>query len=305
MGLLAPASPWPRRPPPTSAGPTERSRLFGLLGAAFGVGFVAGPAIGALAALGGPRVPFFMAAGLAGAQHPRRLAPPARDPRRRPAGPARRDPARSPPSCGRAAPALSSRWPSRPWSPSAASRPPSPCSGRSDSGFGIASAAAVFTVVGLVIVVVQGGLVHPLVTRLGEVRHPARRAGANAAGLVLLALAHSWALAAPALVALTAGQGLVQTTMATALVGRADPRQPRGRSSGAQQSAAALARVLGPILLGGALLGSDASGSPYLVGGGPGRVARLRLLVVALRPTRETIRHTDMDVATGVRLLCR
>ncbi len=31
--------------------PAERSRLFGLLGAAFGLGFVAGPAIGALAAL--------------------------------------------------------------------------------------------------------------------------------------------------------------------------------------------------------------------------------------------------------------
>src|SRR5438270_2860281 len=47
------------------AEPAERSRLFGLLGAAFGIGFVAGPAIGSLGALGGPRVPFFLAAGLA------------------------------------------------------------------------------------------------------------------------------------------------------------------------------------------------------------------------------------------------
>jgi len=36
-----------------------------LSGAAFGVGFVLGPAIGGLAALGGPRVPFFVAGSIA------------------------------------------------------------------------------------------------------------------------------------------------------------------------------------------------------------------------------------------------
>ena len=45
--------------------PSQRARLMGLLGAAFGVGFVIGPAIGALAALGGPHVPFFIAAAIA------------------------------------------------------------------------------------------------------------------------------------------------------------------------------------------------------------------------------------------------
>src|ERR1700704_3947627 len=48
------------------ASPEQRPRLFGFLGAAFGIGFVAGPALGALAALGGPRVPFFVAAAIAG-----------------------------------------------------------------------------------------------------------------------------------------------------------------------------------------------------------------------------------------------
>ena len=47
------------------APPSQRPRLLGLLGAAFGLGFVAGPAIGALAALGGPHVPFLVAAALA------------------------------------------------------------------------------------------------------------------------------------------------------------------------------------------------------------------------------------------------
>src|SRR4051794_6870345 len=48
------------------APPEERPRLLGLLGAAFGVGFVMGPAIGGLAALGGAHVPFFVAAAIAG-----------------------------------------------------------------------------------------------------------------------------------------------------------------------------------------------------------------------------------------------
>src|SRR5262245_32873470 len=47
------------------APPSDRPRLLGLLSAAFGVGFVIGPAIGGLAALGGPHVPFFVAATVA------------------------------------------------------------------------------------------------------------------------------------------------------------------------------------------------------------------------------------------------
>ena len=47
------------------AAPRDRARLMGLLGAAFGVGFVAGPAIGGLAALASPKLPFFIAAAIA------------------------------------------------------------------------------------------------------------------------------------------------------------------------------------------------------------------------------------------------
>ncbi len=44
--------------------PAERSKYFGLNGAAWGVGFIVGPAIGGLLGAYGPRVPFFFAAGL-------------------------------------------------------------------------------------------------------------------------------------------------------------------------------------------------------------------------------------------------
>lgn len=49
------------------ATPEKRARYFGLMGMAFGVGFVLGPVLGGLAGSFGPRVPFFVAAGLSAA----------------------------------------------------------------------------------------------------------------------------------------------------------------------------------------------------------------------------------------------
>ncbi len=46
--------------------PEDRARAFGLVGAAFGVGFVLGPAIGGLLGELGPRVPFYVAAAISG-----------------------------------------------------------------------------------------------------------------------------------------------------------------------------------------------------------------------------------------------
>lgn len=46
--------------------PEDRARVFGIMGAAFGVGFVVGPAIGGLLGTFGPRVPFFVAAAISG-----------------------------------------------------------------------------------------------------------------------------------------------------------------------------------------------------------------------------------------------
>jgi DHA1 family tetracycline resistance protein-like MFS transporter len=45
--------------------PERRAQNFGLMGAAFGIGFILGPAIGGLLGGLGPRAPFFVAAGLA------------------------------------------------------------------------------------------------------------------------------------------------------------------------------------------------------------------------------------------------
>jgi MFS transporter, DHA1 family, tetracycline resistance protein len=44
--------------------PEDRAKAFGLMGAAFGLGFVIGPAIGGLLGTFGPRIPFYVAAGV-------------------------------------------------------------------------------------------------------------------------------------------------------------------------------------------------------------------------------------------------
>ncbi|MEL6728392.1 MAG: TCR/Tet family MFS transporter [Pseudomonadota bacterium] len=46
--------------------PEERGRAFGILGAAFGIGFILGPVFGGLLGEINPRLPFFAAAGIAG-----------------------------------------------------------------------------------------------------------------------------------------------------------------------------------------------------------------------------------------------
>ncbi len=69
------------------AEPEDRPRLLGLLAAAFGVGFVAGPLIGSIAALGSRELPFFVAAALAAANAVMALVRlPAGRPARRPTG---------------------------------------------------------------------------------------------------------------------------------------------------------------------------------------------------------------------------
>jgi MFS family permease len=104
---------------------------------------------------------------------------------------------------------------------------------------------------------------------------------ANAGGLALLATARSWAVAVPALAALTVGQGLVQTTMVAIVAGRAEPAW-RGSVLGVQQSTGGLARVVGPAL-GGALLGVTASGWPYVFGAVLSLLAAAVVVALAVR----------------------
>ena len=173
---------------------------FGLLGAAFGVGFVLGPAIGTLRRARRPAHPVLHR------RRDRRRSTPSsplrRLPETHPPAPARRigRPAASglAGSFARAArrqrAAADRAWPSWRWSPSAASRRRSRCSSTTASAsLDRVDRARCSRVIGIALVLVQAGLVHPA-------SRPARRDRArcgsgspcNAVGLLLLAADGGW-----------------------------------------------------------------------------------------------------------------
>jgi len=309
------------------AGPGQRARLFGLLGAAFGVGFVAGPAIGSVAALVDPRLPFFVAAALAGVNalvatrrlpetNPRHVSAPADrpltvadgigaegmgglDPGAAIAdrgGPSSGEPGPSGPSSGEPGPSdqAGSTGPLAADTPAAkrqslirliavafgslvafsAFEATFALFGERRLGFGLASTGAVFTGIGLLLALVEGGLVHPTVHRLGEIGTLRLALVINAAGLLLLSTVHSWWVLVPALVALVLGQGLASPSLTAATASVASERR-RGGVLGLQQSAGGLARVVGP-LLGGLAFQHVGVPAPYLAG------AALMLLCVVV-----------------------
>ena len=296
------------------AEPAERPRLLGLVGAAFGLGFVAGPALGALAALGGPRVPFLVAAGLAGCNA---IVAAARLPETHPR--LRRRQAVSPDAAageGRAAKAAGGNRPAgEPEALEAAGGDGSAMDepgrmaaerrqglarlllvaftslvafsafeatfslfGERRLGLRLASTGAVFAGIGLAVVAANAGLVGPAVRRLGE--RGALRLGLalDAAGLALLAVTRSWTLLVPALLALCAGQGLVTPTLSSWVAGAARSDR-RGGALGLQQAAGGLARVVGP-LAGGFAFQHLGVPVPYVTG------AALAAICLPLVPKR-------------------
>ncbi|MDQ6910439.1 MAG: MFS transporter, partial [Actinomycetota bacterium] len=166
----------------------QRARLFGLLSAAFGVGFVAGPALGALAALGGTRLPFLVAAGLAGANA---IAAVFRLPEtlslaEKTVVPAVKKEKRARGLTELIAIAFVSLLAFSAFEATFA------LFGERRLDLGPASTGALFTAIGIVLVLVQSSLVHPAVNRLGETRTLQLALAANAVGLLMLATVHSW-----------------------------------------------------------------------------------------------------------------
>ncbi len=154
--------------------------------------------------------------------------------------------------------------------------------------FGLSESAtyAVFFALGVGLVLVQGGFVHPVVHRLGE---PATiRVGlvCNAVGLVLLAPPEGgWWLLVPALALLVVGQGVLAPTLASAVSARS-PERARGESLGIQQAAGGLARVTGPVLA-GVLFDRVGPAAPYYVGAGLVTAALLVLGSIEVTPAGE------------------
>lgn len=273
------------------APPAERARLLGLLSAAFGLGFVLGPALGGLAALVDPRLPFFVAALIAAANAVwaiRRL------PETNPAVVSARTDGRTPepPSIPARAPALSVMSASvvvafAALTAFSAFEATFALFGQRRLGFDEASTAGVFVLVGLLITAVQLGMVGRCVERYGERGSLRLGLGLNAAGLVVLAGVHSWWQLAPALVLLTVGQGLLTPTLASLVAGQVAAER-RGGALGVQQAAGGLARVVGPAM-GGLLFQRAGLPAPYLVGAALTVAAALLVSRISPRLSAESV----------------
>lgn len=254
------------------AAPADRPRLLGLLGAAFGVGFVLGPAIGGLASLGGTHLPFYVAAAIAGANAVVALV---RLPETRPASGAAHGSdeegaashgfgggsARSPILVRYAIVGFVAVF--------SFSGFESTFALFSEARFALdeKSIAAVFLLIGIVAVVVQGGLIGPLTAKLGSGRLLTGGFALTALGLGALAATgdHDWTLLALGLGLLSVGQGLASPSLTT-LVTEHAPRHKRGEALGFQQGASSVARVAGPAVAGG-LYQHLAVPAPYALGG--------------------------------------
>ncbi|MDX1448582.1 MAG: MFS transporter [Acidimicrobiia bacterium] len=238
---------------------SQRPRLMGLLGAAFGLGFVVGPSLGALAALGSPSLPFFVAAGISALNF---IAGVIRIPEtlRQPASPVSSAPVRSLPNPVLRIVALTFVG----ITAFSAFEATFSLLGSARLAMTESTVALVFAGVGLVLVATQGGMVGPITRSLGESSTIRLGLILNIAGFALLAVADSWSLLVPGLVLLAVGQGLLTPTLSSTVAGLVPERA--GVALGVQQSAGGLARVAGPAL-GGALFAA-AIPLPYVVAAG-------------------------------------
>jgi DHA1 family tetracycline resistance protein-like MFS transporter len=152
-------------------------------------------------------------------------------------------------------------------------------------GMGIAETGQVFAFVGIVAALVQGGLVHPLTRRFGEPRMV--RAGAVILAVAFALVGWSASLGSAARLVLFVGAGLIAlgsgllTPSLSSYVSRCADSAAQGVTLGALQSVGALARVLGPA--GGGLFYQDiGAGAPYFLGSAGMVLAAA--LAVALHP---------------------
>lgn len=243
------------------APPEQRARLMGMLGAAFGLGFVLGPAIGGLAALGGPHVPFYLAGTLAAinaiAAYIRlpetKTTPAPTETSSSPAGP------RSPVLVRFAAVSFLATLAFSGFEATFS------LFGRERFDLTEGSTALVFLFVGVVLVAVQGMFIGRMTATFGS--RKMLRGGLVIVGLGLFVLAAStvWPMLFFALFLLAFGQGIA-TPSTTALVTEAAPPDRRGEALGYQQSVGAFARIAGPITAGLLFDGVNA-GTPYVIGG--------------------------------------
>lgn len=271
--------------------PERRAASFGLVGAAWGFGFIIGPALGGILGASDPRLPFFVAGGIAllNACYGLFVLPESLPPERR----------------------APFRWTrANPLGSLALLRAHRELIGLASASLLYAIGHTVFSsvfvlwagdqlrwdarevgyalaMVGVLNVVVQGGIVRPLVQRLGERRAIAIGAAAGAAGFLLYGLATSeLAFWLGALVYCPAG--LFNPSLLGLISRRVGPSE-QGQVQGANSSLMAIAGMIGPALFTGAFSWAIGAGLQWHIPGVPFFLAAALFAlagVTALRATR-------------------
>lgn len=256
--------------------PEQRPRAMGMIGAAFGMGFVVGPALGGISSHWGAAAPGFLASGLTTINLILAW--------------------RWLPESLRAAPAAKDKVPVH-WSRFMLAFSATafstlaftvmyvifPLELQRALGYDRDHTAYLFVLIGVVSAGVQGGLVGRLVPRFGERALIAAGGGLLCAGLIALAGAlgplkdsgHG-ALLYGSLLTLAFGSALIGPS-ASSYVSRNAPSDEQGRALGLMQSVGAMARIGGPVLA-GTVASRFGPTTAFLVAGGAAAGASLSTL---------------------------
>jgi predicted MFS family arabinose efflux permease len=226
---------------------SERARGMGLIGMAFGLGFIFGPAIGGFSVHFGRSAPGLVAASLSFAAL---LFAYFRLPETRPVGAAARPfEILSIASVLRTArrPGIGALLVVALLAAVAFANFESTFSQylKARFGFGPSSVAWVFVVIGVTSALVQGGLIRRLVPKYGEARIIVAGLVCLAAGFALLAFGSGYGALLPAIVLMSLGTGLSNPAL-MGFVSRRTPPTEQGEVLGSLQSMSALGRIAGP-----------------------------------------------------------
>jgi DHA1 family tetracycline resistance protein-like MFS transporter len=264
--------------------PEKRAANFGLMGVAFGLGFVAGPALGGLLGEANLHLPFMVCAGLTFLNFlfgllvmPESLRPENRRPLRvgqmNPVGALRA--VWSYPSVAVVLPVfaaaqLAQQGLQTVWVPYTAYR----------YGWGVAGVGLSLAIVGLLSAFSQGALVGPMVARFGERKTLLGSLGVAVIGMLLFGLAsEGWMMyAVTALYCL--GLGLLNPSV-QGLMSRAVPANEQGLLQGAMTSVMTAAAIVGPLIANGSFALFISPGAPLSLPGAPFFVGSA-LCIVAL-----------------------
>ena len=272
--------------------PANRGKAFGMIGAAFGFGFVFGPVIGGFLGEISPRAPFFAAAGLAALNFcyglfvlPESLAPEDRRPfdikRANPFGAVKHF----------------SKLPHIAWFLVAAgifflahTVFPGTWSVHGEIRYDWSPKQIGFSLglVGIGAAVVQAGLMGMILKRLGTVRTALLGMGTSIVSLTAFAFAEQgWMVYA--IIPLGALGGVTGPSI-NSLMSTLTPRNAQGELQGASSSLNSLAMIIGPLTMNGALYWFTRENAPVHFGGAAFLLAAV-LTVVAIVPFLRGVRE--------------